>query len=372
MARLTFFPIGNADSTLIELNDERMILVDFCDENRDDGRIPLGETLKAILKKKNRNWFDVVAFTHADDDHVHGAEDFFWLDYAKKYQDDNRIKIKELWVPACFILDDDAGTSAWAIRQEARYRLKCGTGIRVFGEPSSLSAWLRSQNIDPATRQHLIFRAGKCLPGFGQFNGGVEIFLHSPFSARMDEDNSDRNGNSIVLHLTFFEDSYKMRCMLGADAEYDSWVDIVTLTRMHYNDERLSWDLFHVSHHCSYTGLSNEKGTEETKPLDEIQYMFDQGGKGCILVSPSQKIPSVDTTQPPHFQTAAFYKLTAKEKSGEFIVTMDWPVGTEKPIPVVVETTQGGFKVIKDSSSVRGSNMLISQPSPRFGCSNDR
>ncbi len=368
LARLNFYPIGNADTTLIELNDGRDILVDFCYENRDDGRIDLAGTLQTHLKKRNRDWFDVVAFTHADNDHVSGAESFFYLDYAKQYQGDGRVHIHELWVPACFILDEGPGKSAWAIRQEAKYRLRQGHGILVFGEPETLLAWMRKQGLDANQRKHLIVHAGTCIPGFTQYSGGVEIFLHAPFSARMDEDNSDRNGNSIVLHLTFFEGNHSMYCMMGADAEAATWIDIVTLTRMHGNHQRLIWDLFHISHHCSYTGLTiMDKGETETVPEDAIDDLFNQAQRYAILISPSEKIQPFNTTQPPHFQAAAYYKRVADRVNGQFIVTMDWPRGTAKPTPVVVVTTVAGFQVQKDASKLAGSPVIINHSSPRFG-----
>lgn len=368
LAQLTFYPIGNADCTLIELNDRRTLLIDYCHrKNRDDGRIELDETLRQALKRQERDYFDIVAFTHADDDHVHGAEEFFYFDHAKKYQSDNRAKIHELWVPACFILDDDPSKAARTIRQEARYRFCEGYGIKVFGEPETLESWLHLRGYDIVARRHLIARAGRSLPEFSSFNGGVEIFPHSPFSMRMAEDNSNRNGNSIVLHLTFFEDDHQMRCMMGGDAEADTWIDIVVVTTWHKNDERLIWDLFHISHHCSYTGLANEKGKHKTEPYSEVKHLFQQGNQGAILVSPSQKIPTVDTDQPPHRQTAEFYRAIAAENEGQFIVTMDWPLGTQNPIPLVIETSQYGFTVKKSASSISGSSAVTSRPSPRFG-----
>ena len=51
MAKLTFFPIGNADSTLIELADGRMILKDFCNyesAGEEDRRVRLDEELPRL------------------------------------------------------------------------------------------------------------------------------------------------------------------------------------------------------------------------------------------------------------------------------------------------------------------------------------
>ena len=108
MARLVFFPIGNADSTLILLNDNRFLLKDFCNAptNEDeDKRLNLEEELRSYLSEEGRDYFDVVMFTHADNDHVQGSKDFFWFDYSKELQGEQRIKIKELHVPATMILE---------------------------------------------------------------------------------------------------------------------------------------------------------------------------------------------------------------------------------------------------------------------------
>src|SRR5437762_1587445 len=100
MTTITFFPLGNADSTLLRLADGRMILKDYCNYESagdEDRRVRLDEELRACLRDERRDEFDVVAFSHADDDHTHGAEDFFWLDYADAYQGPDRIPIPELW-----------------------------------------------------------------------------------------------------------------------------------------------------------------------------------------------------------------------------------------------------------------------------------
>jgi hypothetical protein len=56
--------------------------------------------LKADLRCARRDYYDVVYFTHLDDDHCCGSGHFFWLEHAAKYQGESRIKIDELWVPA--------------------------------------------------------------------------------------------------------------------------------------------------------------------------------------------------------------------------------------------------------------------------------
>ena len=139
MHKLTFYPIGNADCCLIDLENGQKILFDFADvgdsEDDEDKRIDLPEKLRENLENADKDSFDVVAFTHADEDHIKGFSEFFYLEHAQKYQDDDRIKIDTLWVPAAIILEKSPSTDDHKIlRAEARHRLKEGSGIRVFSK----------------------------------------------------------------------------------------------------------------------------------------------------------------------------------------------------------------------------------------------
>lgn len=375
MANIQCYPLGNADSTLVHLNDGRLILKDYFKTEStgdDDKRINLEQELRDYLDQEGRDDFDVNAFSHADDDHCHGADNFFWFDHAKKYQDVDRIKMKQLWIPASFILETGLSGAARVIQSEAKHRFKEGYGIRVFGNPGPLDKWLEDQGVDPATRTGFITKAGTCVPYFTKQSGNVEIFAHSPFSFRMEGEDVDRNGNSLVLHMTFFDGYRETRFMLGADAEHQAWADIVQITESRGNDHRLDWDMFRISHHCSYSALSEDKGKDETVPRDEVASLFDRGSSSCILISSSDPIPDKNTKQPPHRQTANYYRRKARENGSEsnFIVTMEWP-DKNSPKPVVIETTQHGFKVKRRVAAVAGAAAVISSPSPRFGNVNE-
>jgi len=164
-AKLTFHPLGNADSTRIDMANGRKMLVDYADMRNPadmwDARIDLPEVLKADLRAAKRDYYDVVCYTHLDDDHCCGSGDFFWLEHAAKYQGEGRVKIDELWVPAAAILEDGCEDSARMIRQEARHRLRIGKGIRVFSRPARLKEWLEKQGLTLESRAHLITDAGQ-------------------------------------------------------------------------------------------------------------------------------------------------------------------------------------------------------------------
>lgn len=351
MATITFYPLGNADCSLIEFADGRLMLIDYYkgkdNDDEEDKKVKLPEELNEVLEDKERDYFDVVVFTHRDSDHVLGADEFFWLEHAKEYQGEDRIKIKEIWVPACYILEEGIKDSARIIRQEARHRLKEGKGIRVFSQPNALDDWLKSKNVKPEERKNLITSAGTCAPGFTNDKGQAEIFIHAPFAFQVEDDEIDQNKASLVLHITFFEGDICSRAFFGADTTYDVWEKIVYKTKQEKRLERLIWDIFKISHHCSYKALSEEKGKEMTEPVDDVKYMFEQGQEDCYLISSSKPIPEKDTDQPPHKQAAAYYKSVAKEKGKEenFLVTMNTPTSDKpKPIVIIVDESGPGFE----------------------------
>ena len=361
MAKIMFYPVGNADCTLIQFSDDRLMLIDYCHryiENEDeDKKINLQEILKQTLREIGRNSIDVVAFTHADADHVDKAEELFWLDHAPKYQDDERIKIGELWVPACFITEENLEDTARVIRQEARHRLKNIKGIRVFGKSDLLNDWIKDNVNNSFACQDYICTAGKLESNFvTRSSGNAEIFIHSPFKYHVEEE--DRNNASLVMHITFFEQNNKIKLFLSGDIGYEALENIVKITEEKDNSERLYWNIFHIPHHCSYNSLAEEKGRTRTEPSKFINSLYkDYAAEKCIIVSPSMPIPSQDTDQPPHFQAKAFYKECANDKSGSFLVTMEHPK-KEKPEPIVIDVISDGFNIKGASLSSKSSSKL--------------
>jgi len=368
MHTITFFPIGNADSCLIELENGRRVVFDFADmRNRadpKDTRVDLEAELRKRLGKDKQ--VEVVAFSHLDQDHIKRATEVFHLDHAAKYQGGDRIRIDTLWVPAAAILEEGAEDETRIIRQEARYRLKEGKGIRVFSRPEALDAWLTGQGIDPRSRRNLISDAGTLSPEFSLGADGVEFFVHSPFAERCPDGKIVvRNNAALFMQATFEVSGIKTRLILSADVKHDVIEDIVRVTRYHGHDERLLWDINNIPHHCSYLSLAEEKGREVTEPSDSLRWLYEtQARHGALVVSTSDPIPSIDTVQPPHRQAAAYYRRAIKPRSGSFVVTMEHP-GAADPKPVEIEIKHNGFMLRKAGLLVGGA--LAGAAAPRAG-----
>lgn len=379
--QVIFYPVGNGDTTQIVLSKGRRVLFDFCHrdkaEDADTPEIDLKARLKEDLKAANRDYFDVVAFTHADLDHIQGSTEFFELQHAKKYHGEGRIKIRELWVPAAMLLeeaDNDHQTEEYVLlRQEARHRLLEGKDILVFSKPQALADWLepllKARGESASARDHLFIDAGTIVPGFTLTKDGVEFFCHSPFIKHCDDGDIIRNSAALVFNVRFNADGSTYDYLEIGDAEYGDLEDIVSTTRYHKNEDRLAWDLFNIPHHCSYRALNEDKGMDETIPAPLVKDLLLMGKSDAYIVSCSKPIPDVkdsyEQVQPPHIQARKAYERYLKEVGGrKFLVTMEEP-NANKPEPIIFEIGSGGV-TWKRSATIGAPALLASRP-PRAG-----
>jgi len=86
MHTLTVYNLGNADCCRIDLANGQKLLFDYANcRGKDDAgdlRANLEAELRRNLQAAKRASYDVVAFTHADKDHIVGASDFFYLEHG--------------------------------------------------------------------------------------------------------------------------------------------------------------------------------------------------------------------------------------------------------------------------------------------------
>jgi hypothetical protein len=378
MHKISFYPVGNGDTSQVVLENKRRLLFDYrhlrTSEDEDCGpEINLSERLRKQLKDADRDSFDVLVLTHLDDDHIANSTEFFWLQHAEKYQGDGRIKIDELWVPAAVILEEagaeDQSEEFVLWRQEARHRLKAGEGIRVFSRPDKLKDWLEANDLTLESRQHLITDAGQLAPGFTLDEDGVEFFCHSPFIKHADEGDDLRNGASLIFNVRFKAGDQTFDYLAVGDTTWDVLEDIVETTKSHGNDDRLAWDLYNIPHHCSYLALSDDKGASETVPKPLVKELLLKGKEGAYIVSSSCPIRSTkegrEQVQPPHVQAKQCYVKHLDEVGGtQFLVTMEEP-NEDKPEPIEFEIGASGISRIK--RAVSAVFAITSAPAARAG-----
>lgn len=373
-----FYPVGNGDTSQVVLSQGRRVLFDFCHrknaDSADTPEIDLKKRLKEELEAAGRDFFDVVAFTHADVDHIRGSTEFFELQHASKYQGAGRIKIKQLWVPAAMVLEsashDQQSDEFVILRQEARHRLLEGKDILIFSRPQALMDWLapklKERGEAATARDHLFIDAGTLVPGFSLASDGAEFFCHSPFVKHCEDGDFIRNSASLVFNVRLLAGSSTFDYLEIGDAHWEDLEDIVRITKFHKNDDRLAWDLINIPHHCSYLSLSDEKGEKETEPKPLVKELLQAGKADSYIVSCSKPVVDVKGSyaqiQPPHIQTRKTYERYLKEVKGrKFLVTMEEPNAT-KPEPLVFEVTAGGVSWTK-KALIGASAIVASRPS---------
>jgi hypothetical protein len=343
-----------------------------CADDATDRRIDLPQVLRSDLDAAHRTAFEVVAFTHLDNDHICGATEFFELRHSANHQGGGRINIDQMWVPAFVITEDPAECSEEAklLQAEARHRLKQGNGIRVFSRPEALTTWLTRNDLALSSIRHLITDAGQLVPEFTKEADGVEFFVHSPFALHQDNETfMDRNTNSLVVQATFAVDGADTKVILAADSTHEVLTEIVTITRSKGRDERLEWDVFKLPHHCSYTALSPDRGTDRTIPVPEVAWLFENQAKARgIAISTSKVIPvrgsDADDDQPPHRQAASYHRQASASRQGQFQVTMEHPQAPA-PEPLVINIDSFGATLERRSSAIGAA--AITRPAPRAG-----
>jgi hypothetical protein len=376
VAKITFFPVANGDTSQIVLGNGRWLLFDFhhqkkCEEEGSTD-FNLRKHLKGQLKGAQRDYYDVLALTHGDDDHIRNSTEFFELRHAAKYQGGDRTKVSELWVPAAMILEegtnDQQSNEVIIWRQEARHRLKEGKGIRVFSRPDKLKAWLEENGLTLDQRRHLITDAGELVPGFTLANDEVEFFCHSPFIKHTDEGDVLRNEASLIFQVRFEIGGTRFNYWAVGDSTHEVLADIVQISKYHGNHDRLDWDLYNIPHHCSYLALGPEKGAERTAPTDAVAELLRHGQRGAYIVSSSNPIgndrAAYEQQQPPHVQARNTYLDYLNEVGGRrFLVTMEEP-NAVRPQPIVFEISSTGGKLVLART---GSAAIVSSPAPRAG-----
>lgn len=377
MHKVTFFPLGNADSCRIKLENGKRVLFDYANmrnpDDENDLRCDLPKLLREDLDDSGKDSFEVVAITHLDEDHYKGASDFFWLEHAQKYQGEGRIKIKTLWVPAAIITEEGVDKEEGRIiRREARHRFKEGNGIRVFSRPERLRKWCEDNKVDFEKRKSLITDAGKLAPEFTKEEDGVEFFVHSPFAKRLNErEVEDRNDDALVMQATFVVDGVQSKLLLMSDITHEVITDIVEITRdTKKRSDRLEWDIAKLPHHCSYKAIGPEKGEDKTEPVENVKWLYEEKQQqGAYMVSSSKVIPRKGTKEdedpyPPHRQAAAYYKNVLALPSMKWLVTMEQPKESD-PKPIEFEISRLKANHVKRAATA--ASLATGTVSPRAG-----
>ncbi len=382
VAKIAFFPVGNGDMTLIELESGRKILVDMniraAADDPDDNTPDVATDLRSRLNRdsKGRLYVDVLLITHPDKDHCNGLKKRFHMGPPGDWSEaDDKIFVRELWSsPMVFrrasaqnVLCDDAKVfNSEARRRVQKYRdaygvVSDGDRILILGEDEEgktddLSAILVKADATFSTVN-------------GQYDSTMTARLLAPQPKSEDADEEEvrsKNHSSTILNFSLSGDGIADVCrfLSGGDAEVAIWE---RLWQRHA--ERADWfsyDVLQAPHHCSWHSLSYDSWSEygeDAEVCADARSALAQARKGAVIVASSKTIKD-DDVDPPCIRAKREYQSIAKNVGGSFVC-----VGDPEKSPDVVEFEIGKngprlLTQITKAAVVTGSGAIGRQPLP--------
>lgn len=370
-AKITFFPVGNGDSTLIQLNDAdkanktnaTAILIDCYFNGESEDQI---DELRARLPidKNSRPYVDVFCLSHPDRDHIGGFRKHFHLGPLSDYDDEadeKKIVIREMWSSPMvfrrasknFKLTEDA--KAWrteAKRRVSLYREKnkqaptgSGDRIQIFGQDIDDEG--NDKNADIADIVHMVDTRLNCIDG--RVSDHIQIDVLGPLSSgevAEDEEKLAANRSSIItrFHIKPSRQSNSYTIFLtGGDAEREVWERL--WKKFSKSPEELEYDVLQAPHHCSWHVLSEENcswsdGCRDVN--DDARNALSQIRDGGTIVASCKPIKD-EEADPPCTGAKDEYVKIVNKVSGEFLCTGEYP-SEDNPEPLEILISESGHQ----------------------------
>ena len=276
-AKITFFPVGNGDMTLVITESGRWLLIDAnirtAADDPDDATPDVARLLRERLSHDadGRLYVDALLVTHPDKDHCTGLRKHFHLGPPDTWSDSaDKIIIREIWSsPMVFrrasrrnVLCDDAR----AFNAEARRRVRLyraaggavadGDRILILGEDEDG----RTEGLEA-----ILVRVDQ---EFTRINGIEDESMTGRLLGPLPSDDGDddetltKNNSSTILRLSLAGAGLpdKCRLLIGGDAEVAIWERL--WQRHESRSDRLSYDILLAPHHCSWHSLSYDSWSE--------------------------------------------------------------------------------------------------------------
>lgn len=373
---IKYYPVGNADCTLIKLDNGKTILVDcqiLADLTDGHGKqimFDVKEDLLSELKKDSleRPFVDLFISTHPHDDHCKGfAENFYHGDVADYDKDKNKneIIIEELWITPRG-LNNGLSAPAEDIRKEAKRRRKLYDDDANFYGSKGNYLRIIGYDKDKEFDRRYCYVPGKLVTTVHEASlSWLEMFIHAPFKEDVETSKKydDKNATSVVVQFGFKIDGYtgyKSRVLMGGDAEHEIWQHILDNNT---DEEKLKWNIFLAPHHCSWSFFNNSDNKNEIKPSAE-DILNKQIGNSAHIIASSNEIKN-DNNNPPCYEAKQQYIKKLKSGSSRFLNTATHSKVGNIPQPIVFKIDEYG-KTLKENATVAGATS-ISNPAPRAG-----
>jgi hypothetical protein len=381
-SKIAFFPVGNGDMTLIQLESGRTILIDAniraAADDPEDSTPDVARMLRERLSRdsKGRLYVDAFLLSHPDQDHCSGLRNHFHLgppaDWSKAV---DKTFIREMWSsPMVFrraskshvLCDDAQGFCAEARRRvklfrDSRGAVEDGDRILILGE---------DENGKTDDLGSILVKTDEV---FSKVNGtqdqSLSVRLLAPLPKSADEGEEEvlsKNESSTILRLSLSGDGQADagRFLTGGDAEVAIWE---RLWDRHKNrHDWLSYDILLSPHHCSWHSLSYDSWSEmreKAKVSEKARSALAQTRDGAVVVASSNPIKD-DDNDPPCIRAKREYVAITDAAKGTFKCVGELP-SEDEPDVLEFEIGRHGPRVktrLMKAASVLGAGVVGRQP----------
>ena len=372
---IKFYPVGNADCTLVKLANERTIIIDcsFREVTKDDkGNPTIFDVKEDLLKELNKTnghpYVDLFINTHPHKDHIAGFDDHFYCGKPEDYDDKkdaNKIIIGELWVTP-ETLTNDVASEVEPLRKEAKRRRKLYDDEEDYQGEEGNYLHIIGYDKDKEFDSRYGYVPGKTVKKANGHNlSWLDIFIHAPFKEEVTETKKkdDKNLTSIVMQFRFKvegKEDVVCKAIFGGDAEHPVWAHILENNK---EEDKLKWNLLLAPHHCSWTFFGSNSDSDDISEsaitvLDDYQI-----GESAHIIASSDKIEDNDIN-PPSYKAMKQYKKHLKNKDNFYCVA-DEHIENKIPQPIVYMISSHGKTLQTKSAS--STESVTSRPAPRAG-----
>jgi ribonuclease BN (tRNA processing enzyme) len=375
--KIKIYPVDNADTTLIKMDDKSTILIDCqiraCEENSNG--ITVYDVKKDLLEEiqkdsANNPFIDLFVLSHPHKDHCLGFGNNFYCgnpdEYVKSNRDKNEIIIGELWVTQ-MVFSNDICEEAEPIRKEAKRRKKLfeenpsvanqqGNRLRIIG-----------YNDQDITVDGLHYVPGNTITAInGKTSDLCSFFIHAPFKSDLVQGKAekDHNSTSIVFQISFRTEKVgeiKAKVVFGGDADHYVWEKVLEKSEKNNNQDKLEWDIFLCPHHCSWTFFNDTPYEDNVDPKDYSLKFLDYRLEDANVVASSVKIEDNDIN-PPHYSAKEQYENKVG-KANFRNTSINESETAPKPLIYLIDSS--GIKLSKTLVSV--TTGILSNNTPRAG-----
>ncbi|HDY7615848.1 TPA: metallohydrolase [Vibrio vulnificus] len=367
VAKITFFPVGNGDMTLIETESNKKILIDCRIRKGNDFPDVLTMLRNKLDRDSNKRlYIDLFVWSHPDEDHCQGIQDHFHLGTPENWNAaKDLIFINEIWSSPLVYrraskthkLCEDAK----ALNKEVKRR------VNKFKEDKEMFSgnyvYILGQDEGDKTKDipEIVLELDATIK---KINGKQA----SDFSAKLlgptpksdldeNEEKLGKNHSSVIFNYEVKGEEVVANFLSAGDAEVVCWEALLDRLDAQGNRKALEYDILQAPHHCSWHSLSHDSLSEKgnnAEVSDKAVEAIGNAKNKAFIISSSNSIKD-DQNDPPAYRAKNEYENILDNVSGSFKCVDDHKK-SGKNIPLVIEINGNGLKLIPATSFTQNNN----------------